>query len=76
MKKPAAADFVAKPLTEDQAAEVMWIYYRHNKAKLMTDIADYRDFIVTELGKGSPAAQVFAQFAALPAPTTPVRRSR
>lgn len=76
MKKVAAAVFVAKTLTEDQAAEVIWAFYRDNKAALMTDIKEHRDFILAELVRGVPATQVFAQFVALPAPTTPARRTR
>ena len=72
----AVADVVAKPLTDTQATDVMWGYYRDNKANLMTDIKEYRDFILSELLSGVPAAQVFARFMALPAPTKHVRHIR
>ena len=76
MQQAATADRALKPLTETQAAEAMWVYYRDHKAQLIPDIRDYRASILAELMQGIPADQVFAPFARPPEPATPVRRVR
>jgi hypothetical protein len=76
MQQAATVHNAVKPLTEQQATEVMWVYYRDHKAQLAPDIKEYRDFILTELVKGTPAEQVFARFTRLPEPPAPARRVR
>ena len=76
MTKAAAAVCATKTLSESQAAEAMWAYYKDHKAELTTDIREYRDFILAELGKGVLAEKVFAQFARAPEPAARVRRVR
>ena len=76
MTKAAAAVCATKALSESQAAEAMWSYYKEHKAELMTDIREYRDFILAELGKGVSVEKVFAQFARSPEPAAPKGRVR
>ena len=51
-----------KAITENQASEIMWIFYRDHKSALIADTREYRDFIMAELVKGYPAGEVFARF--------------
>ena len=60
--KPAAADPTSVPLTEGQAAEIMWMYYRDNKARLVSDIKEYRAGILVKLMDGIAVEEVFAPF--------------
>ncbi len=76
MRKATAAVCATKTLSESQAADAMWVYYRQHKGELITDIREYRDFILAELGKGVSAEKVFAQFARAPESATPARRVR
>ena len=76
MTKAAAAVCATKTLSESQADEAMWAYYKAHKAELMTDIREYRDFILAELGKGVSVEKVFARFARAPEPAVRVRRVR
>ncbi len=71
----AAADRATQPLTESQAAEVMWLYYRDNKSRLISDIKEYRAGILTKLMDGMAAAQVFAPFVKPAEPAKPMRRA-
>ncbi len=76
MTKAAAAVCATKTLSESQATEAMWAYYKGHKAELTTDIREYRDFILAELGKGVSVEKVFARFARAPEPAVRVRRVR
>lgn len=76
MKKSVATESLPKPLTDKEAAELMWAYYKQHKEELMTDIKEYRDYILAELAKGVSPEKVFAQFARAPEPAAPVRRVR
>ena len=76
MKKAATAVCATKTLSEGQAAEAMWVYYKQHKAELMTDIKEYRDYILAELVKGVSAEKVFLQFVRAPEPAMPARRVR
>ena len=49
-------------VTEGKAAVAMWQYYRDNKANLVADIREYRDYILGELMQGKAAEDVFKQF--------------
>ena len=51
-----------KPLSEDQAAQTMWLYYRDNKARLVSHIREYRDAILCQLMAGVPVEAVFAPY--------------
>jgi hypothetical protein len=73
--KPAAADQTAILLTEGQAAEIMWIYYRDHKAQLINDIKLYRSGILTKLMEGLAVEHVFAPFVKPAAPAKPLRRA-
>lgn len=68
MQKSAVGG-VMQTLTETQAAQVMWLYYKDNKALLASDIREYRELILGKLMQGQSAIEVFAPFmqsAALP----------
>lgn len=69
----AAANRALPPLSESQAAEIMWVYYLDNKSQLISDIKEYRACILARLMDGTPAAQVFAPFAKPAEPAKPVR---
>ncbi len=58
----AGAECTVQALTESEAAEVMRLYYRDNKAQLITDIKEYRSSILCELMRGIPVEQVFVPF--------------
>jgi hypothetical protein len=64
MKVSKRAKYVAavEPRTEREAAEVMWLYYRDNKAQLVSYIKEYRAQILTELMAGVPVETVFAPY--------------
>lgn len=53
---------VLTPITEAQAAEAMWAYYREHKATLIADIKDYRAGILARLQAGERASDVFAPY--------------
>jgi hypothetical protein len=71
----AAANRALPPLSESQAAEIMWVYYRDHKSQLISDIKEYRAGILATLMDGMPAAQVFAPFAKPAEPAKPMRRA-
>lgn len=60
--KAAGATPRAKALSEDQAAQVMWVHYLANKVQLISDIKDYRAGILARLMQGIPVEQVFAPY--------------
>lgn len=72
---PAAASGTSPSRTESQAAEVMWLYYRDNKAQLIDDIKEYRASILANLMAGMAVEQVFAPFAKPAEPAKPLRRA-
>ena len=72
MQKANAADRCKKKtLTENKAAEIMWLYYRDNKAQLQSVVGEYREDILAQLKQGVAAKFVFSLFAldAAPMPT-------
>ena len=71
MQKAAAADRCTKTLTQTNAAEIMWLYYRDNKAQLQRVVGEHREAILTELMQGVAADKVFSRFSldAEPVPT-------
>lgn len=73
--KPAQADCRAPLLSEDEAAQVMWVFYRDNKPKLVDGIREYRTFILSQLIEGRPVAEVFAPFARPVEPARVVKRA-
>ena len=75
MQKAAAADRCAKTLTEKKAAEIMWLYYRDNKALMQSTVGEYREGILAELMQGFAAENVFSKFA-LDAPPLPTRKPK
>lgn len=68
MQKSTAAEIVAKPLSENAAAEAMWLYYRDNKTQLVSEVKENRDYILAQIVAGVSAAQAFAQFTRVPEP--------
>ena len=72
---PTASGRTSSPLTESQAAEIMWVYYRDHKSQLISDIKEYRAGILAQLIDATPAAQVFAPFAKPAEPARPARRA-
>ncbi len=70
-----------KLLTETQAAEAMWTYYKANRMNIHTDCKQFRDVILFELMQGATPEKVFERFALYPEPEVqvqvqPVRRAR
>lgn len=49
-------------LSEDAAAQAMWLYYRDHKQQLIADIRDYRAAILAQLMAGTAAEVVFAPY--------------
>lgn len=62
MPQAKATAQAIKAITENQASEIMWIFYRDHKSALISNTSEYRDFIMAELVKGYPAGEVFARF--------------
>lgn len=63
------------PLTEKEAAETMWVYYRDHKQQLITDIRDYRDGILAQIMAGVPVEDVFAPYFKPAEPAKALRRA-
>lgn len=57
-----AVDRELKSVSEMQAAQMMWQYYKDNKALLASDISEYRDLILNKLMLGHSVIEVFAPF--------------
>ena len=83
MQKAAATAPAPAPklLTETQAAEAMWAYYKANRMNIHTDCKQFRDRILFELMQGATPEKVFERFALYPAPEVqvqvqPARRAR
>lgn len=73
--KSAAENSTAKALTESQAAQVMWVHYRDNKAQLIRDVKEYRASILARLMEGIAVEQVFAPYVKPAEPAKPLRRA-
>jgi len=63
------------PLTEDAAAQVMWLCYREHKPQLVADIRDYRAGILSQLMPGLPVDDVFASYFKPAEPARALRRA-
>jgi hypothetical protein len=50
------------PLTYDEAAQVMWIYYKDHKQLLYSSVSEAREFILTQLQVGTAVEEVFAPY--------------
>lgn len=50
------------PKTEAEAAESMWVYYRDNKAQLVSQISEHRTLILADIMGGMPVEAVFAPY--------------
>lgn len=61
------------PRTAEDAAQIMWTYYRDHKQLLMADIHLYRADILAQLIAGLPPETVFEPYAK-PAEPVPARR--
>ena len=62
--------------TEDEAAQVLWSYYRQHKAELAVDIRKSRTVILAQLVEGRDPKEVFGAFpreVTLPARIPPLR---
>lgn len=70
----ASAERALQPLTESQAAEIMWVYYRDSKSLLVSDIKEHRAGILTKLMDGLAVEQVFAPFVKTAEPAKRLRR--
>ena len=62
-----------KLLTETQAAEAMWAYYKANRMNIHTDCKQFRDVILFELMQGATPEKVFERFALFPEPELPMQ---
>jgi hypothetical protein len=60
--KAKAAIASPTPLTEDAAAQAMWVYYRDHKAQLITDIREHRASILAGLMAGVAVQDAFAPY--------------
>jgi hypothetical protein len=60
-------------LTEEAAAQAMWLYYRDHKLQLITDIREYRAGILAQLSAGVAVEDVFAPYFK---PAEPAKRMR
>ena len=72
-RQSAASVHLVSPLTEAQAAQAMWNYYKNHKAQLIAHIKEYRATILSQLMTGLSAEQVFAPFSR---PAVTVRASK
>lgn len=63
------------PLTEEAAAQAMWLYYRDHKLLLITDIKEYRADILAQLTAGVAVEDVFAQYFKPAQPVKSMRRA-
>ena len=50
------------PLSEEAAAQAMWLYYRDHKSQLVADIARHRAAILSQLMWGLAVEEVFAPY--------------
>lgn len=64
-----------RPRKEDEAAQLMWAYYKEHKAQLITDIKEYRAAILAGLMQGTPVDRVFAPYVKPPEPTRSVKHA-
>ena len=64
-----------RPLTEAQAAQSMWVYYRDHKPQLVAHIRAYRAAILSELMARLPVERVFAPFAIPVLAVRPTKRA-
>lgn len=62
------------PLTEEAAAQAMWLYYREHKMLLIADIGAYRSGILARLMAGDAVEEVFAPYLKAAQPTPATRR--
>jgi hypothetical protein len=51
-----------KTLTDEEAAQVMWCFYKEHKPVLVADIRHHRPAILAALRAGLPAAVAFAPY--------------
>lgn len=73
--KAVGAKRKAHLLTEEQAAEIMWVFYRDNKLQLIGNIKEYRVGILAKLMDGMAVEQVFAPYFKPAESTKPMRRA-
>ena len=50
------------PVSQAEAADAMWIYYRDNKLSLMPDTKEHREQILAQLKAGVSIEEVFAPY--------------
>ncbi len=71
MKQATALDCELKLLTENQAAQDMWLYYRAHRAEIHSDARQFRDVILAQLMQGVAVEKVFAPFSLYAVPQEP-----
>jgi hypothetical protein len=71
---PKASASPLAPLTEDAAAQAMWLFYRDHKQQLIADIKEYRTGILVQLMAGVAVEDVFAPYFKPAEPAKPARR--
>lgn len=76
MKQTIARDCEIKLLTENQAAQDMWLYYRAHRAEIHSDVRQYRDVILTQLMQGVAVEKVFAPFSLYAVPEEPAEPAK
>ena len=64
-----------KPRTEAETAEVMWVYYRANKAQLVSQISENRALILADMIAGMLEETAFAPYLRPVAQVGTVRRA-
>lgn len=75
LPKTKAGSAPLTPLTEDAAAQAMWLFYRDHKPQLITDIKEYRAGILAQLVAGVPVEKVFAPYFRPAEPAKSMRRA-
>ena len=50
------------PLTYDDAAQIMWNYYKENKHLLFSEVREARESILVQLQAGTAVEEVFAPY--------------
>jgi hypothetical protein len=64
-----------RPLKEDDAAQVMWTYYKDRKSQFVDHIREYRGAILSALMAGEPVEAVFAPYVRPAQPAKVVRKA-
>jgi hypothetical protein len=76
MQEATTANHDIKLLTETQAAQAMWTFYKSNKSQIHRDVREFRDAILAKLMQGDAVEKVFAPFMMDPEPVVTPQNNR